>query len=130
MRGGGQVPADLQPLVAGAAGQPLSARAVRRSIERLFSTGRFSDVVARGDEGPDGLVVTFELAPVIRIARIDVTGARALGKDELLTVARLQVGNEFWPERLDEARTALLAAHARRGWDRWRVSAPAQPPRG
>ena len=93
MRGGGQVPPDLQGLVAVAQGQPLSGRAVRRSIERLFSTGRFSDVVARGEEGPDGLVVTFELAPVVRISRIDVTGARSLGKDELLTAARLQVGN-------------------------------------
>ncbi|HET9036115.1 MAG TPA: hypothetical protein VFN45_07915, partial [Myxococcaceae bacterium] len=54
MRGGSQVPADLQGLVAVTPGQPLSGRAVRRSIERLFSTGRFSDVVARGDEGPDG----------------------------------------------------------------------------
>ena len=61
MRGGGQVPADLQSLVAVTPGQPLSARAVRRSIERLFSTGRFSDVVARGDEGPDGLAETSHL---------------------------------------------------------------------
>ena len=55
MRGGGQVPSDLQGLVAVAPGQPLSARAVRRSIERLFSTGRFSDVVARvGTRVPTG----------------------------------------------------------------------------
>jgi len=127
MRGGGQVPPDLQGLVAVAQGQPLSGRAVRRSIERLFSTGRFSDVVARGEEGPDGLVVTFELAPVVRISRIDVTGARSLGKDELLTAARLQVGNEYWPEKLDEARTALLAAYARRGWNQAQINATAQP---
>ena len=127
MRGGGQVPADLQGLVAVTPGQPLSARAVRRSIERLFSTGRFSDVIARGDESPEGLVVTFELAPVIRIARIDVIGARALGKDEILTAARLQVGSEFWPERLDEARSALLAAYARRGWNRAEISTTVQP---
>ena len=127
MRGGGQAPSDLQGLVAVAPGQPLSARAVRRSIERLFSTGRFSDVVARGDEGPDGLVVTFELAPVVRITRIDVSGAKALGKDEVLAAARLQAGTEFWPEKLDEARTGLLAAYARRGWNECQISATAQP---
>ncbi|HET9156682.1 MAG TPA: POTRA domain-containing protein, partial [Myxococcaceae bacterium] len=127
MRGGGQVPADLQSLVAVAPGQPLSARAVRRSIERLFSTGRFSDVVARGDEGPDGLAVTFELAPVVRIARIDVTGARALSREELLAAARLQVGSEYWPDRLEDARTGLLAAYARRGWNQAEISAKAQP---
>src|SRR5262249_44613631 len=95
--------------------------------ERLFSTGRFSDVVARGDEGPDGLVVTFELVPVIRIARIDVRGARALGTDEVLAAARLAKGSEFWPERLDEARTGLLAAYGRRGWNHAQVTATSQP---
>src|SRR5262249_7683785 len=61
------------------------------------------------------------------IARIDVTGARALGRDEVLSAARLQVGSEFWPERLDEARAALLAAYARRGWNQAEISATAQP---
>jgi hypothetical protein len=50
MRGGGQVPADLQGLVAVAPASPVR-RAVRRSIERLFSTGRFSDVVAARTRG-------------------------------------------------------------------------------
>jgi len=127
MRGGGPVPGDLQGLVAVTPGAPLSGRAVRRSIERLFSTGRFSDVVARGEETPNGLVVTFELVPVVRIARIDVTGAKALGTDEVLAAARLQPGAEFWPERLDEARTALLAAYARRGWNQAEISATATP---
>lgn len=127
MRGGGAAPGDLQGLIAVTPGTPLSGRAVRRSIERLFSTGRFSDVVARGDEGPDGLVVTFELSPVVRIARIDVTGARHLGRDEVLAAARLQTGTEFWPEKLDEAKAGLLAAYARRGWNRAEIDATAQP---
>ena len=127
IRGGGQVPSDLVGLVAVKPGEPLSARAVRRSIERLFSTGRFSDVVARGDDGPGGMVVTFELSPVVRIARIDVSGARALGKDEVLAAARLAAGTEYWPERLDEARAGLLAAYGRKGWNQAEISASAQP---
>jgi len=127
MRGGGAIPAELTSLVAVEPGMPLSARAVRRSIERLFSTGRFSDVVARGDEGPDGLIVTFELAPVVRVARVEVSGNRALGTDEVLAAARLTAGSEYWPERLDEARTGLLAAYGRRGWNAATVSATAQP---
>ena len=117
MRGGGQVPADIQGLVAVTPGQPLSTRAVRRSIERLFSTGRFSDVLARGDEGPEGLVVTFELAPVIRISRIDVTGARALGKDEVLTadlnldqIAEVRKTWQFFRDRRPDMYEALVKA--------------------
>ena len=127
LRGGGTVPAELTALVAVQPGEPLSARAVRRSIERLFSTGRFSDVIARGDESPDGLVVTFELVPVVRIARIDVTGNRALGTDEVLAAAKLAAGTEYWPERLDEARAGLVAAYARRGWNEAQVTATAKP---
>lgn len=127
MRGGGAVPPDLSGLLAVQPGQPLSVRAVRRSIERLFSTGRFADVVAIEREGPEGLVVVFQLAPSVRIARIEVTGAGALGRDEVLTAARLAPGTEFWPERLVDARTGLLAAYARRGWNAAQVTATAAP---
>lgn len=127
LRGGGQVPADVSGLVAVKPGAPLSGRAVRRSIERLFSTGRFSDVVALGELGPDGLVVTFQLTPVIRITRIEATGAGALGRDEVLTAARLSPGSEYWPERLDDARGGLLAAYARRGWNGAQVAVSAEP---
>jgi len=127
MRGGGPAPPELSGLVAVKPGAPLSAREVRRSIERLFSTGRFSDVVVRGDAAPGGLVITFELAPVIRIVRVDVTGARALKSDEVLAAARLATGSEYWPERLEEARAGLLAAYARRGWNAAEVTASAQP---
>ena len=130
LRGGGTAPADLSSLVAVEPGQPLSVRAVRRSIERLFSTGRFSDVVATGREGPDGLVVVFELAPAVRIARVDVTGAGALGRSEVLAAARLAPGTEFWPERLVEARAGLLAAYGRRGWNAAKVTATSEPAAG
>ncbi|HSP20349.1 MAG TPA: POTRA domain-containing protein, partial [Myxococcaceae bacterium] len=130
MRGGGAVPTDLSARLAVQPGEPLSVRAVRRSIVRLFSTGRFADVVALGREGPDGLVVVFQLAPSVRIARVEVTGAGALGKDEVLAAARLAPGSEFWPERLVDARTGLLAAYARRGWNAAQVTATSQPAKG
>ena len=57
-----------------------------------------------------------------------MTGARALGRDEVLAAARLAPGSEFWPERLDEARAGLLAAYARRGWNSAQVTATADPP--
>ena len=130
MRGGGAVPPEVSGLLAVQPGQPLSVRAIRRSIERLFSTGRFADVVALGREGPDGLVVVFQLAPSVRIGRVEVTGAGALGKDEVLAAARLAPGSEFWPERLVDARTGLIAAYARRGWNAAQVDATSEPASG
>ena len=114
-------------LVAVQAGAPLSLRAVRRSLERLFSTGRFSDVVARSEEVAGGVVVVFELVPVVRIARVEVSGVRSLPSDEVLAAARLAEGSEYWPARLDDARAGLLAFYARRGWNAAEVQATAVP---
>jgi outer membrane protein assembly factor BamA len=127
LRGGGEVPADLTSLVAVPVGAQLSLRAVRRSIERLFSTGRFSDVVARSEEVPGGVQVVFELVPVVRIARVEVSGVRSLPMDEVLAATRLADGSEYWPARLDEARAALQAFYARRGWNAAEAQATAVP---
>ena len=127
VRGGGEVASDLGPLVAVVTGAPLSLRTVRRSLERLFSTGRFSDVVARSEDVAGGVVVVFELVPVVRIARVEVTGARSLPADEVLAAARLAEGSEYWPARLDDARAGLLALYARRGWNAAQVEASAVP---
>ena len=127
LRGGGEVPAELGSLVAVVPGNPLSLRTVRRSLERLFSTGRFSDVIARSEDAPGGVAVIFELVPVVRIAKVEVTGARSLPGDEVLAAARLTEGSEYWPARLDDARAGLLALYARRGWNEAKVQATAVP---
>jgi outer membrane protein insertion porin family len=125
--GGGAVAADLAPLVAVRTGTPLSPRDVRRSIERLFSTGRFADVVARSEETPEGVIIVFELVPVVRIAKVEVTGAKTLRRDEVLSAARLAEGTEYWPERLEAAKAGLLAAYARRGFNAAQIAATATP---
>src|SRR5205085_6916664 len=57
----------LSDLVAVRAGQVLSTQSIRRSIERIFATGRFSDVVVRADQTPSGIHIVFELSVPKRI---------------------------------------------------------------
>src|SRR6185503_9427745 len=61
---------ELFELVVIRRGQVLSPLAVRRSIEGLWSTGRFSDVAARVVEVPGGVRLVFQLTPVQQLARL------------------------------------------------------------
>jgi outer membrane protein insertion porin family len=80
--------AGLSELVAVRKGQALSARTVRRSVERLWASGRFSDVVVRTVDVPEGVRVVFELTSMPRIRRIEVEGNVVLGDEALRAVLR------------------------------------------
>lgn len=113
----GSDPSGLAQLVAVRRGQPLSIRAVRRSIERLFATGRLSDVVVRAQETPEGLNLIFELTPVRKIAGVRIEGNRVLSQSEVLAASRLSDGAEYYPERVTEAVNGVRQAYARKGYD-------------
>jgi len=116
--------AGLVELVAVRKGQALSARAVRRSVERLWASGRFSDVVVRTVEVPEGVRVVFELTSMARIRRIDVEGNVIL-TDEALRAALRTDGIE--PDKLldeDVLRAALKGmsrAYERQGYNDARI---------
>ena len=106
----------LSELVEMSAGKAYSRRAVTRSVERLFATGRFADIVVRSLPLPDGVRLTFELTPVERVVGVKVQGNRVLSRAQLLTAARLTDGSDFFADREGELRRALLQAYARRGY--------------
>ncbi len=106
-------------------GQALSRRAVERSIENLFATGRFADVVVQGEDGPDGVAIIFVLEPRLDVGSLFVEGARVLTRAEVLAAAAVEVGSEYWPERLEYAAEKVAALYRRRGYRAVRVEAQA-----
>lgn len=104
-------------LVAVRAGQPLSLKAVRRSIDRLLTTERFSDVVARAIDVPGGVLVVFELEPKRRLGRLVIQGNVAVAADELVQATRLKEGAEFFAERLARALEGMRALYRTRGYE-------------
>jgi outer membrane protein insertion porin family len=103
-------------------GQRLSRRAVRRSIESLFESRRFSDVVAHIEVEEQGTAVIFQLVPKQVIADVffeappgtDVLTASL--KNDLLAAGRLDKGGEYWPERGEQAADAMTELLRRRGF--------------
>ncbi|HEX8824740.1 MAG TPA: POTRA domain-containing protein, partial [Archangium sp.] len=116
--------AGLSELVAVSKGQALSARAVRRSVERLWASGRFSDIVVRTVDVPGGVRVVFELTPMRPILRLSVEGNVVLEDAALVEVLRGQgiaVGQRLDEEALEAAMGGLSRAYGRQGYNEARM---------
>ncbi|WP_434382681.1 POTRA domain-containing protein [Melittangium boletus] len=114
----------LADLVAVRTGQPLSARAVRRSVERLWASERFADIVVRSVPESGGVRVVFELTPIQVVREVDVEGNVILRDDTLLEVLRaegLVVGQRLDEDALGAAVTALSRAYGRQGYNEARI---------
>ena len=97
-------------------GQLLSRRAVARSIESLFATNKFADIEVQGLDEDGGFELIFILVPRQNIGAVFVEGMRELTRDEVLAATRLEVGSEYWPERIEHAAENVRALYERRGF--------------
>jgi outer membrane protein insertion porin family len=126
----GSDPKSLTPLfelVLVRRGQVLSPLAVRRSIEGLWNTGRFSDVVARVVEVPGGVRLVFQLTPVQVLARLVIEGNLVLSNEEIREASGLQEYAPLEPGRLEAAKVAIEEVYARKGYDVARVKVSSEP---
>jgi outer membrane protein insertion porin family len=97
-------------------GRPRSRRAVRESLERLWSLGLFADVQVDEVEGPDGVHLRYRLTPRPLVHRIAWRGDAGLDLTQLAGAAALAIGEGASPERLARARADLLALYHREGF--------------
>jgi outer membrane protein insertion porin family len=118
----GMPPGEYRPLVVVQVGQPLDPQAVRRSIELLFATGKFADVVVHSHPDGGGVAVEFDCAPVAKVHLVEVSGNTVLTRNEVLAAARLPEGSDFFTEKVDEAKGGIILAYARRGWNHVEVT--------
>src|SRR5206468_9109237 len=73
-------------------GQPLDQEAVRRSVELLYATGEFEDVVVEAEAGPGGADVVFRTRAAPHFVGVRVTGDRILSRSALRRLSRLRPG--------------------------------------
>jgi outer membrane protein insertion porin family len=114
--------ADIPQQIAVARGQPLSRRAVRRSIERLMATGRFADVVVRELPSAGGIRVVFEVSPRQRIATLYIDGENVLTEPQIREASRLSDGGEYYPELVELAEERVRSLYRRRGYEQASVA--------
>jgi len=130
----GEDRASLSALVAVRAGERLSPRSLRRTVQLLYQLGRFSNVVVRavpldptpGEPPRVKLLVRCLPRRVVGPVVVSVpAGAPALGVEGARRSAGLREGEELYPGRLEAAAEALRAQYARKGWRGARVDASA-----
>jgi outer membrane protein assembly complex protein YaeT len=123
----GEDPEAARLLVAITAGDPLLPSALRRTVQRLYQTGRFRNVIVRaapvaapaGAAGEWVRVVVEGLAVrVLGTLDVRVDGAAPAGLDAaaLRSAARLVVGEPFDDDVLQDATRRVRALLARRGF--------------
>ncbi|XXF81652.1 POTRA domain-containing protein [Myxococcaceae bacterium GXIMD 01537] len=120
-------PEGLTELVAVRKGQRLSVRAVRRSVERLWATGRFKDVEAREVVVPGGVRLVFQLSAAELLARLTVEGNVILADAQILEASGLQEGGPLEQDELDAALASIVQAYRRRGYDEAKVTVTREP---
>ena len=120
---GGADAAGLSGLVLLRKGQTLTPGAVRRSVEQLWATGRFTDVVARTVDVSGGVRLVFQLTPVARLARLRFEGHQVLSEGELIDASGLLEGGPLDAEELEGAVSSVLQAYQRKGYDSVKVTA-------
>ena len=122
----------LKRYVAVREGAPLDPDQVRRSVQYLFATGEFADVIVERRQSTAGIEVVFRPVPASRLSSIAVEGDALLSPHRLRRVTRLRDGETLWPRRLDRAAQDAALDLTEAGFLEARVSARTNtaPPEG
>lgn len=108
-------------------GDPWDPSEVRRTVELLFASGEFADVIADVRSEPEGLEVTFRPSPSPRLLEVRVEGDTVRSPGKLRDLARLRPGEALWPNRLDRASRDVARALVAAGYLEAKVTAEARP---
>jgi outer membrane protein assembly factor BamA len=129
----GEDAAALERLVAVRPGEPLAVADLQRTVQALYQTGRFGNVVVREwpAAGPGGerrvrLEVRCLPRRVVASVRVDAPQGTPLTAEALQQAAALPRGAELYPGRLEIAAAAVRRALQRKGWREAKVAASAE----
>lgn len=120
------VRAPLERYVELRPGAPYDPEQVRHTVELLFATGGFEDVVVEARRDADGWALRVRASAAPRFAGARVVGERVISPGRARKAARLQTGEPLWPARLERAARDVALALAADGWLEARVQARAE----
>ena len=96
-------------------GEPLSVRQVQSSVEALFNTGNFRDVVVDASRTGMDVIVTFRLSIHYRVADIDLEGFGGERQRAQREMA-IRVGDVLSLDAIDRSAVAMQEILRRRGF--------------
>jgi outer membrane protein insertion porin family len=86
-------------------GRPLDPEAVRHTVELMYATGEFEDVLVEVERphAGEGVDVVFRPRPAPLLVDVRVEGDHVMSGGALRRAARLRPGEPLWPSRLERA---------------------------
>jgi outer membrane protein insertion porin family len=96
---------ELDRILAVKAGRPLNEADVRDTIERLFATGRYTDIQVDAQNSDSGVILSFITTNRWFIGSVNVTGhiSSPPNAAQLENAAQLDLGQPFAQDKLDAA---------------------------
>ncbi len=102
-------------------GIPYSTRAIRQSLDSLYATGLFTDVVVEAQSIDGGVAVVYNLIDKAVLADLQIKGNRVFWDRTLMGAMNLAIGGEFTEPRWKSAIDSLLNFLHRKGYFRPKV---------
>ncbi|MHB1672665.1 MAG: BamA/OMP85 family outer membrane protein [Acidobacteriaceae bacterium] len=98
-------------------GDKLTQRNVKESLHSLYATGLFRSIVAEGVEAGGQVTVTFHGVPQLFLRRLYIQGMKQNTlAAQIQRATRLELGEPFTPQELDQATAHLRQALDRNGF--------------
>jgi len=106
-------------------GEPLTRNKLKQSIQALFQTGKFADVKVEAQRTPDAEVtLVFVAKENYFVGNLSLVGVPESPPtyNQLISSAKLQLGELFTPEKLDRAVTRMKLTLADNGYYRTSIN--------
>ena len=103
-------------------GDTLQRDAIRRSLERLYRKGFFSQIRIETTPIREGLKLIYYTTPAAVVQRYEISGNKALSKKTILERLRLQVNERFSEHRLQVSLEAFRQYYAEQGFPEAQVT--------
>lgn len=98
--------AELDELLPIHPGDTLRMAGVREAMQKLYETGRYSEISVEAPPEGDGVALIFETAPAFFVSRVNVQGeSEPPNRNQLANAAQLDLGSRF-----EEANTEAAVA--------------------
>ena len=122
----GSLYADVKRKTRVQIGSIVSPYQIRKSVEGIYTTGRFSQVIAIEIPIPDGVRLRFDLTSKIRIGKIEFKG-NSLNENLLLDVVVSRPKKEYSGEIAEDDRLRILDLYKDYGYFQTKIRLTASP---
>jgi outer membrane protein insertion porin family len=108
-------------------GEPLTREVMHNAMQALFATERFADIQAEADHTGTGVRLRFLTTANYFVGQINVEGlTNNPSPNQLVTAARLQLGELYTAEKLDRALSGIQRVLEENGFHRTKVESSEQ----